>query len=228
MLINSTGMISWTPNKDQVGKHIISLNVSDGKDNVSIEFTVNVKMDDTTSSGFDPMIMSIIIIVIIVIIVVIILAIILIKRKKAQKAKSAPLDVPDKKVTAKTAGESEILETILQEESQSNASTVPEMTGKQLSQLPQAQQPQLPPATVTEPAQITQAEKQSETITSSIEAAEMETEPQKQSQLQHEPTITAPQSKDIPPDLPAQVVSPDEPQPTSDIGETKTEQEPEL
>jgi hypothetical protein len=170
MMINSTGMITWAPNKDQVGKHTISLNVSDGKDNVSINFTVNVKKDDTTSSGFNPTIMASIIIVIIVIIVLLPLLITLMKRKKTQKNKSPPLDISDKEVQTKTAGESEVPETIVQEESQSGESPVPEITGKQLPQMPQAQPPQLPPATVSEPVPSKQAEMDLETVTPSTEA----------------------------------------------------------
>jgi hypothetical protein len=179
MMINSTGMIIWAPNKDQVGKHIISLNVSDGKDNVSIEFTVNVKIEDTASSDFDSAILVTIIIVIIVIIVLLPLAIILMKRKKAHKDKSAPLDVPDKEVQNSTDDESTIPTETVQDTSQLGTIPVPEMTGSQLQQIHQAQPPpQLPPATAPEPAPITEPEIQSKTETPSVEAPVMETEPQ--------------------------------------------------
>jgi hypothetical protein len=181
MMINSTGMIIWVPIKDQVGKHIISLNVSDGKDNVSIEFTVNVEKEDSTSNGFDPTIMASIIIVIIVIIVLLPLAIILMKRKKAQKDKdkSAPLDVPDQEVQNSTDDESTIPTETVEDTSQLGTTPVSEMTGSQLQQIHQAQPPpQLPPATAHEPAPIIEPEIQSETETPSVEAPIMETEPQ--------------------------------------------------
>ena len=139
---------------------------------------------------------------------------ILMKRKKAQKDKdkSAPLVVPDQKVQAKTASESKVSATMVQDTSQSCTSPVPEMTVSQLPQIPEAQPlPQLPPATATEPAPSTQAEKQLETVTPSVEAPVMETEPQPQ--VQHEPTMAAPPSKDTPQEQPVPIVDPDKTEP---------------
>jgi hypothetical protein len=200
MMINSTGMITWVPKKDQVGKHTISLNASDGKDNVSINFTINVKEEDTTSNGFGSTIIASIIIAIIMIIILIPLAIILMKRKKAQKNKSAPLNGSDKKVQTMTASVNKIPTAMAQDTSRLG-SPVPEKTGSQLPQMPQAQpSPQLPPARATKPTPSTQAEIQLETETPSVEARVMETEPQPpnaelsqkanvQPQVQQEPTL---------------------------------------
>ena len=85
MVINSTGTITWVPNKDQVGKHTITLNVSDGKEHTLLEFTIKVRKEDSATSGFDSVTLGIVIILIIVIIVLLAVAIIITKRKKAQK-----------------------------------------------------------------------------------------------------------------------------------------------
>ena len=87
MMINSTGTITWVPNKDQVGKHIITLNVSDGTEHALLEFTINVRKEDSIFSGLNSATLGIVIIVIILIIVLLTVAIIMTKRKKAQKEK---------------------------------------------------------------------------------------------------------------------------------------------
>ena len=99
MVINSTGTITWVPNKDQVGKHTITLNVSDGKDYVLLEFTVNAKKEDTTTtSGLDATTLGIIVIVIILIILLLAFALILTKRKKAKKSKLGSLSISEQEV----------------------------------------------------------------------------------------------------------------------------------
>jgi hypothetical protein len=219
MMINSTGMITWVPNKDQVGKHIISLNVSDGKDHVSIEFTINVKKEDTTSNGFDSIIMASIIIVIIVIVGVPVLAMILMKRKKGGKDKSALIDVSDQEVQTMTASESKSPSSKERDTSQSGSSPVPEMAGSQL--------PQLPPATATEPSPTTQAEIKLETVMPTAEAPVMETEPQPPSAELSQNAYVQPQVQqkpiETPQEQPVPFYSPDQPQPTSETSETELE-----
>ncbi len=184
MVINSTGMITWVPNKDQVGKHTITINVSDGKDHTSIEFTVNVKKEDTTSSGFDSTIQASIIIVIIIVIVLLALAMIMVKRKKTQKEKDkvASLGISDQETpqsemmpppaapqtapvtpvaqqttqTTMTTVESTILAAPAQATSQLGAAPVPEVTGSQLTQAPQV--PQAQPTPQLPPATATEPE----------------------------------------------------------------------
>jgi predicted transcriptional regulator len=46
----TTGVISWTPKADQVGKHNVTVQVSDGKDNTSAKFEIEVVEDGEKGS----------------------------------------------------------------------------------------------------------------------------------------------------------------------------------
>jgi hypothetical protein len=74
MSISSTGMIEWTPSKDQSGEHNIEVEVTDGKDPVKVQFKVTVKKEEKVEPGgslLDPLYLIIIAIVIVVVIVVV-------------------------------------------------------------------------------------------------------------------------------------------------------------
>ena len=47
MAISSTGLLTWMPTSEQTGSHLVTLTVSDGKDNVTVTFTINVKGDSS-------------------------------------------------------------------------------------------------------------------------------------------------------------------------------------
>jgi hypothetical protein len=66
MSISSTGLITWVPIKGQIGEHMISVNISDGKDNIIVNFNVTVKKNPTTvtSSEIEQFIFIIIVAVI--------------------------------------------------------------------------------------------------------------------------------------------------------------------
>jgi len=106
MTISSTGIITWTPSKDQVGEHTITVNVSDGKDNSTARFKVTVKKNGTppTHNALDATMLGIIAAVVIAVILVLVAAVAMRKRReepevtkvetKAEGPKVSPRAVP--------------------------------------------------------------------------------------------------------------------------------------
>jgi len=84
MSISSSGLISWIPTKDQIGDHIILVSVTDGKDQVNIQFKITVKKKDSTN-GYSGL--SFLEVGVIVAIIIAILAIVLALHIKGKKNK---------------------------------------------------------------------------------------------------------------------------------------------
>jgi hypothetical protein len=201
MEINSTGMITWVPNKEQVGKFTIILNVTDGKDYTLTEFTVNVKKEDATSGDFNSVIQTSIIIVIILIVILLVVAMILKKRKqkKEQTDKSESLGISEQEAKQRvtmppqaapqtTAATPEVPQPP-QTTMTAGESTVPKLTltSSQLPQVPKVQPaPQLPPAAAAT------------TVTATTTAAELEPEPEAMPQPEPPPEPVVPPTESPP------------------------------
>ena len=85
MVILSNGLIAWTPSEDQVGEHIVIVNVTDGKDHSTIQFKVTVKKKETppTHNGLGATMLGIIAAIVIAVILVLIAVIAMRKRREA-------------------------------------------------------------------------------------------------------------------------------------------------
>jgi hypothetical protein len=90
MTISGTGLISWKPLKGQTGDQTVTVEVSDGKNQTSATFKVNVKKAQT-SPVLGGMLVPLILILVLVVVIVVILAV-LMKRKKKAPAQ-APISV---------------------------------------------------------------------------------------------------------------------------------------
>jgi hypothetical protein len=86
MFISSSGLIVWTPTSDQVGVHIITINVTDGKNSTSFQFKIEVKSTAKSdhNNGLTWMISMALLIIIVIIIAALIVIIIHRKKKKVE------------------------------------------------------------------------------------------------------------------------------------------------
>jgi len=102
MAISSTGLISWTPSKDQVGEHTITVNVNDSKDYSTVQFKVTVKKKDTpqTHSGLDAMRLGIIAAIVIAVILVLV-AVVAMRRREEPEVAPKEKKVEEPKVSSK-------------------------------------------------------------------------------------------------------------------------------
>jgi hypothetical protein len=89
----TTGLITWTPTKNQVGKHSIEVTLSDGIDKINITFEIEVteKTTESKDTKADTLLFLILIIIIIVIILVIMIFMGLKKKKKAKQEPIQPI-----------------------------------------------------------------------------------------------------------------------------------------
>jgi hypothetical protein len=83
----STGTIRWTPNMDQLGRHSVRIIVSDGADETSQKFTIEVIKNDAESKPEETnfALYSLLAIVIVVIMLILVLFMLLKKKKKGDK-----------------------------------------------------------------------------------------------------------------------------------------------
>jgi hypothetical protein len=88
MTISSTGEIRWTPVKSQVGTHKIKVTVSDGKAQVSSEFTITVTKRTTTTASSPWWLFLLIIVIVIACVVGVIL--VLWKKRKGKTPTTLP------------------------------------------------------------------------------------------------------------------------------------------
>jgi hypothetical protein len=85
MTISPQGLISWTPSKDQLGAHMITVRVSDGKENATVQFKITVEKKTTprTHNGLDTAMLGIIAAVVMAIIMAIVAVIVMRRKRKA-------------------------------------------------------------------------------------------------------------------------------------------------
>jgi hypothetical protein len=88
MTISDTGLIVWTPSKGQTGAQTVIVAVSDGKNQTTITFKVDVKKADTVN-GLSGMLLPIILVVVIVVVAVVAVAVML--RRKGKGPAQAPV-----------------------------------------------------------------------------------------------------------------------------------------
>ena len=83
MTISDSGLISWKPTKDQTGTQTVTVAVSDGKNQTSVTFKIEVKKAQTQSvlGGF---MIPLLLVIVIVVIAVVVLAVMLKKKKKGR------------------------------------------------------------------------------------------------------------------------------------------------
>jgi hypothetical protein len=74
MTISSDGVIIWTPSKNQVGKHTITVNVTDGKAYSTAQFTVTVEKKSVprTTIGLGSMVLGAIAAIVIAIVIILV------------------------------------------------------------------------------------------------------------------------------------------------------------
>jgi hypothetical protein len=102
----STGLLNWTPTKEQVGSHIVKVQVSDGKDVNTARFNIEVIEEEIQEKDSRPAdedtslfpILAVVALVIIVLIVLLITVIILKKRKRSITPDVEYIPVQDKNV----------------------------------------------------------------------------------------------------------------------------------
>jgi hypothetical protein len=63
----ATGVITWTPTKDQVGEHKITVTLSDSRFSAQTSFTIQVKKAANPQNGFGSMLLPILIIVVVLV-----------------------------------------------------------------------------------------------------------------------------------------------------------------
>jgi hypothetical protein len=167
-----SGTLTWTPNQDQVGEHVVEVQVSDGKDVVLTSFFIKVIDDEiqetgATSKGDDTSLFPILALVIFVIVIIIIFSFGIIRYKKRKKGIISDVEyIPPYENNAMLAGGLEPKPGMI--------STPPVIidqvaTGVQQTQIPPtttpgqipsiqaptvAKQPQLPPAAVKSPTSV--------------------------------------------------------------------------
>jgi hypothetical protein len=86
MSMSSTGIITWTPTKEQVGLYTITVKVSDGKDITRTNFNITVEKKTTilTHTGLDTMMFGIIAAVVVAIVVILVAVLALRGRRRAE------------------------------------------------------------------------------------------------------------------------------------------------
>jgi hypothetical protein len=90
----TTGLLSWTPTKEQVGEHGIKVWVSDGIDKTNITFEIEVVEKPLEKESPGIFSFSIIIIIIIIVFIVILLLIFFIVCSKRKKGKKIEKSIP--------------------------------------------------------------------------------------------------------------------------------------
>jgi hypothetical protein len=131
MTISSTGLISWTPTKDQVGEHTITINVSDGKDHTTAQFKITVEMKKTpgTYTGLDAMMYGIIAAIVIAI-VVILVAVMALRGRRREEPEVTRVEKTEAKTKVVPKKVPTIAEKELEKKEPENKKAEPEIAAK--------------------------------------------------------------------------------------------------
>ena len=106
MSISSTGLITWAPDNGQIGKHTISVKVSDGMDSTVVYFNMTVKKKETIFgfTNLDTLLFVIIVIAIIVLVVIVVLYNLRRKIYNSSSKKVKKANIPHQKIRKKSMG----------------------------------------------------------------------------------------------------------------------------